>query len=200
MVGSSVSVKTFLNSCLNALSKRSLTLAALNTLYFGTIFISVLLTQLLFPAPLEQPLEFPGFFITNWGLPLMALSIFTFNLIVSSFLLTTLPGLAFFALPIAVMVWRAAIWGALLNGLPTPLFLTALPTLVLEGEGYVLASLAGIILGLSWLKPSWTYKNKDLSRLDALKNALKDCLHLYVSVAVLLTVAAIVEAFTILSL
>lgn len=200
MVDGLVSVKTFFNSCLNALSRKGLTLAALNTLYFGTIFISVLLTQLWFPTPLEQPLEFPGFLITNWGLPLTALTIFTFNLIVSAFLLTTLTGLAFFALPLAILVWRAAIWGALLNGLPTPLFLAALPTMVLEGEGYVVASLAGIILGLSWLKPSWAYKNKNLSRLDALKNALKDCLYLYVSVAVLLTAAAIVEAFTIASL
>jgi len=72
-----------------------------------------------------------------------------------------------------------------------------MPTLVIEGEGHTLAALAGINLGLSWLKPKWAYKGEGLSRSEAVRRALKDCMYTYVLVAILLFVAAVVEAATI---
>jgi len=89
------------------------------------------------------------------------------------------------------------LWGVLLNGLLTSQFLAAFPTLILEGEGYVLAALAGVNLGLSLLKPEWAYKGEGLSRLEAVKRALKDCAYTYVLVAIFLFVAAVVETVTI---
>jgi len=132
------------------------------------------------------------------GLPLMIMDIFLFNLVVSGFVLVTLSGLLFFALPFVFLLFRAFLWGVLLGGLPTSLFLAALPTLILEGEGYVLASLAGINLGLSWLRPEWAYEGEELSRLESVKKALRDCVRIYVFVVVPLFVAAVVEALTVI--
>ena len=77
-------------------------------------------------------------------------------------------------------------------------FLAALPTLALEGEGYVLAALAGVNLGLAWLKPKWAYRGEDLSRSEAVNKALKECARIYVFVAVFLFVAAVVETITLI--
>jgi hypothetical protein len=192
------SAKNFFNSCWITLSKRSLLFTVINTVYFGSIFTSTLLMQWWFPAPPNGEFEeFPGFAFTDWGLPTLVLSIFLFNLIISGFILTTLTGLMFFVLPLAILVWRAIIWGALLNGLSTPMLLLALPTLIFEGEGYVLTSVAGVILGLSWLKHSLIYGNAPLSRVEALKKAFKEATRLFIWVTILLFVAALIEGFTI---
>jgi uncharacterized membrane protein SpoIIM required for sporulation len=61
----------------------------------------------------------------------------------------------------------------------------------------VVAGVAGINLGLSWLKPSWAHKKEVSSRLEAFKMALKECGYLYILVAMLLFAAAIVETATI---
>jgi uncharacterized membrane protein SpoIIM required for sporulation len=68
----------------------------------------------------------------------------------------------------------------------------------LEGEAYVLAALAGVNLGMSWLKPSWVYKKEQngFSRSEALRKAFMDCGYVYVFVVVLLLAAAIVETLT----
>jgi len=84
----------------------------------------------------------------------------------------------------------------LLNRLSTPVFLSALPTLILEGEGYVLASLIGIVLGMSWLKPRWAYRGEELSRSEAVKRAFGDCARVYAWVAILLLAGAVVETAT----
>lgn len=70
--------------------------------------------------------------------------------------------------------------------------------LIFEGEGYVMASVAGINLGLSWLKPRWIYGEGSLSKLEALKKAFKECAHLYIFVAILLLTAALIEAVIIM--
>jgi hypothetical protein len=138
-----------------------------------------------------------GVFPETGSLPSMIVNIFFFSLIVSAFCVVTLPGLVFFAFPAVILALRVALWGATINQLPTPQFLAAFPTLILEGEGYVVASMAGIILGLSWLKPELAYKGEGLSRLKALKKALKECVYMYVLVTMILLVAAIVESITI---
>jgi len=78
-------------------------------------------------------------------------------------------------------------------------FLAAVPTLMFEGAAYVLASVAGIVLGLSWLKPRWVCAEEGLGRLEALKKAFRECLWLYVWVALLLAVAAVVEVATLVA-
>ena len=123
------------------------------------------------------------------------LNIFVSNLIVSGFLLLTVSGLLFFVAPFCILAYRAALWGVLLNGLSTPAFLAALPTILLEGEGYVFAGGAGIILGMSWLRPSWIGQ-EGISRLESLKRTIRECTCFYVLVALLLLAAAFVETLT----
>jgi uncharacterized membrane protein SpoIIM required for sporulation len=124
---------------------------------------------------------------------LSLLWIFLFNLALSGFLLLTASGVVFFVLPVCFLLFRALFWGVFLSGLPNPLFLLVIPTLVLEGEGYVLAAVAGLGLGLSWLKPELMFREGNLSRLEAFRKALRECAHVYVFVVILLFLAAVVE-------
>jgi len=169
-----------------------------NVLFFSSILVFALWIQFQYPPTLYEgePMEAPEIFLGG-SLPIMVVNVFLFNLVVSAFIFVTLSGLLFFAFPVVVLMWRAALWGGLLNLLPTPLFLASLPRLVLEGEGYVLASVAGMTLGLSWLKPDWVYRSEGLSRQEALRMSLKESVYLYVLVVVFLLVAAVVESITI---
>jgi len=190
----------FFKSCLNVVLKRDAVFAVMNAFCFGSVFVAVLWAQFQFPVACEGvPVENVEFLVSGDWL-IMIFGIFLVNLVLSSFVVVTLPGLVFFPLSAAALVYRGFSWGVLLSQLPTPQFLVVLPTLVLEGEGYVVASVAGIVLGLSWLKPSWVFKGEKLSRREAFRRALGECLRIYILVAMILFVAAIVETFTILSL
>jgi uncharacterized membrane protein SpoIIM required for sporulation len=191
-------IKNFFNSSWLTLLRRGSLLTLINVIYFGSILICALLKQLWFPPTLkEESIEFPHFMFTDWGLPALVLSIFLFNLLISGFILTTLTGLVFFALPLAILVWRATIWSMFLSALSTQALLIVLPTIIFEGEGYVLTATAGVILGLSWLKPSIIYGNEPLSRSEALKKALKEAIHIFAWAIIILFVAALIEGFTI---
>lgn len=188
-------MSAFLKESFAVVSRRFSFLVVLNWLFFSVMVAGVLLREAgvvlvytwpfgdIFPAETDNALVVFGV-------------IFLFNLVLSGFVLVTLTGLAFFGLPLFLLCFRAFWWGVLLNGLSTPAFLFALPTLVLEGEGYVFAALAGVNLGLSWLKPEWTYEGKVLSRSGAVKQAFRDCVHIYFFVALLLLAAAVVETVT----
>lgn len=188
---------SFVRVCVSVVSRRVLLLIVLNWLFFGAMVVGGFLGQSEYVAVYEWPLGEEIFHKEIGNVPFMILSIFLFNLILSGFAWVTLPGLGFFVLPVVLLLVRARLWGVLLNGLPAPWFFVALPTLILEGEGYVLAGVAGVDLGLSWLKPEWVYWREELSRWESVKRALKDCAHIYVLVVVLLFVAAVVETATI---
>lgn len=187
----------FFVSLRETFSRRIPVFVLMNALFFGSILIGALLAQdqnflfyvlrmneSIFPSELSDPL-------------FMVVYIFLSNIVVSAFLLVTLTGLLFFAFPMIILVDRAIFWGALLNLLSTPLFFAAFLTIILEGMGYVLASIAGINLGLSWLKPDWAYRAEQISRIRALKKAIRECIYIYVLVTMLLLAAAIVETATI---
>lgn len=70
----------------------------------------------------------------------------------------------------------------------------SLPTIILEGEAYVFACVAGMVVGVSWLKPSLLYD--DLDRKESLKLSTRECLKLYSVVLILLAFAALLESFT----
>lgn len=186
-----------LKSCVRCLLSSSLVFLFLNVLYFGCILVAAVSVQFLPSSSyMAEPVEANEFFLgLDW--PLMILAIFLSNLVLSSFVFVTLPGLVFFPLSAVTLAVRAVLWGFLLSRLPTPQFLAAFPTLILEGEGYVLASAAGVDLGLSWLKPGWMYKEEELPRSESFRRALKDCLRFYVLVATFLLAAAAVEVATI---
>jgi uncharacterized membrane protein SpoIIM required for sporulation len=128
----------------------------------------------------------------------MIFGIFVFNFVLSAIIVVTLPGIVFFPLSAGFLLFRAVLWGLLLYGLPNWLFLAVLPTLVLEGEAYVFAGVAGAVVGVSWVRPKILYREGNLSGVEAFKKALRECLRLYFFVAVLLFVAAIVETATII--
>lgn len=171
-------------------------LVVLNWLFFGGIVVGTLLEQAGYLKVYRFPFieDFSATELSNMAF--MVLSIFVFNLVLSGFLLSTLTGLVFFILPVGFLLFRALLWGALVNSLPTPLFLASFATLILEGEGYVLAGLAGVNLGLSWLKPELAIKGGKLSRSEAVKQTFKDCLRIYVLVALFLLAGAVVETIT----
>jgi len=66
--------------------------------------------------------------------------------------------------------------------------------------GYVLAALAGVILGLSWLKPRSVYPGAELSRYEAVRRASRECMRIYVLVVLVLFIAAVVETVTLVFL
>ena len=186
----------FFKSCFSLISRRILLFVLMNTLYFGFVIVGAFLAQFQSLPFYEWSLG-EGIFVGEWSSPVMILVIFLSNLVVSAFFLVTLTGLVFFGVSVVVLLVRALLWGALLNQLLTPQFLLAFPTLVLEGEGYVFASLAGVTLGLSWLKPGWAYGGEGFSRWEASKMAWKDCMRLYVLVVLFLFLGAVVEVVTI---
>jgi hypothetical protein len=189
-------MRVFFGSCVSVVSRRHALLVVLNAVYFGSILVATILVEARILPYYELSVVEGGFPEQVGDLPLMFLFIFLFSLFVSGLLLTTLTGLVFFILPVVILVLRATLWGAILNQLPTPQFLASLPTLVLEGEGYVVACVAGMGLGLAWLKPSWMYEGEVFSRVEAFKAALREALCLYVWVGMFLLVSALVEAMT----
>ncbi len=193
-------MRDFWRSLFSLVWRKSWVLVLLNWLFFGAMVVGALLGQTGIVEVYEWPVGEEVFTAEVSDALLMVASIFLFNLVLSGFLLVTLTGLVFFGLPLAFLLYRALLWGALLNGLPTPSLFVVLPTLILEGEGYVLAALAGVNLGLAWLKPEWAYRAVDLSRLEAVKKAMKDCARIYVLVASFLLAAAVVETMTLISI
>jgi len=181
---------------LNVVSKRMLLLVVLNWVFFGVMIIGAFFQEAEFAVVLSWPVGDEVFTVTIDNAALLVYSIFFNNLVLSGFVLVTLTGLGFFGLPLFFLCFRALLWGFLLNGLSTPMLLAAFPTLILEGEGYVLAALAGVVLGLSWLKPRLMYPGEELSRPEAVRRASRECVRIYVLVVLVLFVAAVVETVT----
>jgi hypothetical protein len=192
----------FLKSCIGIISKRGNLLAVFNLLYFSSIFVAALVAGFLFAPPLYMGGSPEIFGAFPFGDPVIAFFvIFLSNLVLSAFVVVTLPGLGFFALSAVTMAVRSVLWGLLIYPLPVWGFLATLPTLILEGEAYVFAAVAGTTLGVSWLKPSWLYREEcGLSRVDALKKAFSEFKRMYFLVILLLFVGAIVETLTIAAL
>lgn len=186
---------------LGILSRRWKLLVFMNLVFFGCVFAVFSASELLVPlAPYPGFAKgFPGAFFLN-NFPLMLLSIFLSNLVLSALIIVSLPGFLFFPLSTAFLVFRGTIWGLLLYPQPTWVVLVAMPTFVLEGVAYALAAVGGTIVGASWAKPTWVYSEENLMRREAFERGLRECLALYVLVTILLFVAATVEALTLLTM
>lgn len=186
-----------LSSLFSILGLRGRFLILMNLLFFGAVFITTLVSGLFLPPQLYtgQSGGFSrGFFSDN--LILEVLSILLFNLVMASLGVVTLPGFALFPLSGVFLVYRAFIWGLFIYQSPNSVFLVALPTLVLEGEGYAFAAVAGTLVGMSWIRPEWIYKGENISKMESLKKALRESAWLYVLVVMVLFVAAVVETAT----
>lgn len=174
--------------------KRGKIVFFMNLLYFGCVFVVTFLAQLLLMPSLYSGWapDVPEVLLEG-GWVLMVFGIFVFNLVLSAFVIVSLPGMVFFPLSIGFLMFRALLWGLSLHFLPTGVFLAVLPVLVLEGEAYVFAGVAGSVIGVSWIKPKILYYEEGLSRFVALKRAFGEFLRFYVFVALFLFVAAIAE-------
>ena len=186
-----------LSPLISVLSSRGKFLAFMNLCFFGTALVTALVSSFLLPPQLYEPSN-PQFPVepASIDFPVLLVVIFLFNLIVSSFLVVTLPGFVLFPLSVAFLVYRGFVWGVLIFASPAWIFLIALPTLILEGEGYAFAATAGALVGISWIKPKWIYQVEGESRTEFMKRALRESALLYVFVIALLFVAAVVEAAT----
>jgi hypothetical protein len=174
-------------------SSRWRLLSALNVVFFSVALGVGLAAGSVFPTLVYygQPVYvLPQFLYAST--PLLFLFILCFNLAVAAFCVVTLPGFLFFPLSAALMTLRAVLWGLLLSPLPTRLFLEVLPTMVLEGEAYVVAAAVGTTVGYSWLK-----RPAGLSRLERFKHAFKRDMSAYALVILLLIAAAAVESATV---
>lgn len=192
----SAQVLATLSSYLKVLSKRGRPLALMNLAFFGSVLLTTVVCDLMLPRSLLDSLSpFAQVFLGN-NILATFLSIFLYNMLFSAFLVVTLPGFAFFPLSAGFLLYRAFTWGFLLHYQPTWILVVSIPTLVLEGESYALAAVAGTIVGASWTRPKWAYKAESFKRAEALKEAFRECLGLYFFVAILLLVAAVVETAT----
>jgi hypothetical protein len=169
----------------------------LNWLFFGGIVAGSLLGRLglvtLYWWPFDERILNQEIAFSS----LLVLEIFFFNLLLSSFVLLTLSGMVFFLFAPVFLVIRVLLWGMLLNQLSTSFLLAMLPTLILEGEAYVISAVAGVTLGLSWLRPEWAFKGQNLSRKGAFRTAVTECVRMYILVIMLLLAGAVVETVTI---
>ena len=179
-------------------AERMMVFVALNWLFFCFIVLGAFLADTGFVKVVEVPFERKPLDVEG-SLDYFSMFLFTFvfNLFLSGFLLLTVTGAIFFPLSFGFLLFRGFLWGVLLYNLDVSAFLAVLPTIVLEGEAYVFAALAGFLLGLSWLKPKWVYGDEQLSRGDSFRRAVGECKELYLMVIILLLVAAAVETATI---
>jgi len=143
---------------------------------------------------------FPGLieaYLTN---PLLAVAYaFMVNFLYGTMLWIALPGTVLFALAPTLAFLRAFGWGGLFA--PTTSVLASalawsLPTMILEGLGYILAVIPSTYLGLSWLSPKTVFRGEALTRKEAFKRELVESARAYVWVALVLLIAAVVEVTT----
>jgi hypothetical protein len=116
---------------------------------------------------------------------------FAVNLIGGSFVYITLPSLIVPFSGLVLGALRALLWGLMFS--PTAVigagFFLLLPTIVLEGQGYVLAMLAAYVQGVAFVRPkSVGEKSRGRGYLEGLKRSTR----IYVLVAIVLVVAAVV--------
>jgi len=187
-------------------------LLAVTAAYYGLIFLTALLIVgieggvdlqvAIREAAVGGVLEaFPGLLEAYLRNPLLAI-VYTFfvNLALGTLAYITIPGLLVFFFAPALVLFRAIMWGVVFAP-TTPVLAMAvvlsLPTLILEGLGYVLAVVPSTYLGLSWLSPKRVFREEKLSRKEAFKKELVNSAKAYAWVALVLVVAAVVEVVSV---
>jgi hypothetical protein len=182
-------------------------LAVLNGLYFGAVALAAIYAMSN-PALQASSLEAIGEAFSPSGAlgPLvtayiegrlgMAIALtFLVNLVLGSFVVLTLPSLVVPFAGLAIGLYRALLWGILFSPSPASALgastIAALPTILLEGEAYVLA-----MLGV-WVWWSGVVRRRD-GRWNAWKAGLRFQARLYPAVAVTLVLAAICEVLSVI--
>jgi hypothetical protein len=128
---------------------------------------------------------------------LAAVLTFAVNLIGGSFAFITLPSLIIPFSGLLVGVYRAMLWGLLFS--PSAVvgagLVFHLPTLILEGQAYVLAMLAAYVQGMALLRPKSVGVE---THRQGYWEGVKLSVRLYLLVVVVLLVAALYEAVSVI--
>ncbi len=180
----------------------------LNLLYYGLVVASMAYTYA-FPEVQEElmqelRMEFPEAFpwvveaYTKGDFPMAAALTFSVNLILGSVAYITLPSLIIPFGGIVAGCARAIAWGLLLAPTSPELAWVMIPhslTLILEGQGYILAMFAAYV---QWKGIIWPKRVGEEKRLKAYVTGIKKTAHICILVALVLAVSAIYEAFEVI--
>jgi len=129
----------------------------------------------------------------------MALT-FLFNFFLGSVAVLLLPSLLIPFGGVGIGAARAVLWGLLLAPTTPELRAAMIPhslTLVLEGQGYILAILAAWVIGRAFVSPASVGATRWLQGYGI---GLKKALTVYVLVAIVLAIAAVYEALEVIYL
>jgi hypothetical protein len=180
----------------------------LNVLYYGLVAASMAYTYA-FPeiqAELLESLraEFPEVFpwvveaYVSGNFPLAAALTFLINLVLGSFVYITLLSLVIPFGGVALGCIRAIAWGLVLAPTSPELAWAMIPhslTLILEGQGYILAMFA---VFLQWKGIIWPSSIGVEKRSEAYLAGIRKTVSVYILVALVLAVSAIYEAFEVI--
>lgn len=124
------------------------------------------------------------------NIPLAAILTFVINLVIGSAAMLSLPSFIIPFVGIPILMTRFAFWG-IVAGPEKILQFVPCGTILLEGQGYVLASLAIYLQGSRFLRPKH-YGFRSMT--EAYKAGFKLTVRLYVLIAIILFIAAIFES------
>ncbi|MDH5687161.1 MAG: hypothetical protein OEZ48_04790 [Candidatus Bathyarchaeota archaeon] len=180
----------------------------LNVLYYGLVAASMaytyafpqIQTELLESLRAEFPEAFPlvveAYISGNF--PLAAALTFLINLVLGSFAYITLPSSILPFGGVALGCIRAIAWGLVLAPTSPELAWAMIPhslTLILEGQGYILAMFA---VFLQWKGIIWPSSLGEEKRSKAYLAGIRKTMSVYILVALVLAVSAIYEAFEVI--
>ena len=181
----------------------------LNVVYYGLVVCGMVYV-LFDPSPQQSLSEAVGRAFTEGplstlvgayrgGQVLLAIVLtFVVNLIGGSFAVITIPSLLIPFIGLLVGAVRAVLWGLILSPTSTelakPMIAHSL-TLILEGQGYILAMLAVYIHGKSFL---WPRTVGATTRGEGYRAGVKRSAQIYLFVVLLLAVAAVYEALEVI--
>jgi len=183
---------------------------ASNLLYYGLVAVSMIYVS--FYADIQEALlgevraDFPTLFPSvveayrSGNFSLAAALTFFFNLVLGSFVYITLPSLIIPFSGVVTGSIRAVGWGLLLAPTSPELMRAMIPhslTLILEGQGYVLAMFAAYVHWKGVFRPKSIGEE---NRARAYMAGIKRTTHVYLLVALVLAVSAIYEAFEVIYL
>ncbi len=193
-----------LRSAFGLVRENRLAYILINVIYYG--LVTVFMVYVAFNQPLQQslldqiggafmtgPLSFVGKAYSNaLVLPAIAATFFV-NLLLGSFAEITIPSLIVPFSGMLIGVIRAILWGLLLSPANPSLRLVMIPhslTLLLEGQGYILALFAAYVQGRAFL---WPHTAGVEGHARGYVEGLKRTGKLYVLVILVLLISAIYE-------
>ena len=196
-------------SALRIIGEFRRTYVVLNLVYYGLVVCGMafvafhpslqqLLLGVVASAFTEGPLSVVGSAYSGGQLLLAMLLTFMVNLVIASVLWITLPSLLIPFSGLLTGALRAVVWGLLLSPTTPELRIIMIPhslTLVLEGQGYILAMLAAYVQGKAFL---WPGTVAAATRGQGYVAGMKRSLRLYLLVVVVLAAAAVYEALEVI--